>query len=112
MAVPFPSRRLQREARTVETMIRRYCRDHHGGASNLCSQCEELLAYARKRLRLCPFQEQKPTCSKCPIHCYAPEKGKQIKTVMRYSGPRMLLSHPILALLHILDGLRKPRPRN
>lgn len=112
MAVPFPSRRLQREARTVEAMIRRYCRDHHGGASNLCSQCEELLAYARKRLRLCPFQEQKPTCSKCPIHCYAPGKGEQIKTVMRYSGPRMLLSHPILALLHILDGLRKPRPRN
>ena len=112
MAISFPSRRLQREARTVEAMIRRYCRDHHGSTTNLCSQCEELLAYARKRLHLCPFQEHKPTCSKCPIHCYAPRKSTQIKSVMRYSGPRMLLSHPILALLHILDGLRKPHSRD
>jgi hypothetical protein len=112
MAIAFPSRRLQREARTVEAMIRRYCRDHHGGGSKLCSQCEELLAYARKRLHHCPFQEHKPTCSKCPNHCYSPGKGAQIKAVMRYSGPRMLSSHPFLALLHVLDGLRKPPPRD
>jgi hypothetical protein len=31
--------------------------------------------------------------------------------VMRYAGPRMLLSHPFLALLHLIDGLRKPRSR-
>lgn len=71
-----------------------------------------MLDYARKRLRLCPFQDKKPTCSKCSIHCYAPGKSEQIKAIMRYSGPRMLLSHPILALHHILDGLRKSRPRH
>jgi hypothetical protein len=26
---------------------------------------------------------------------------------MRYAGPRMLLRHPILAVRHIIDGLRK-----
>jgi hypothetical protein len=26
---------------------------------------------------------------------------------MRYAGPRMLLRHPLLAILHQLDGLRK-----
>jgi hypothetical protein len=26
---------------------------------------------------------------------------------MRYAGPRMLGRHPVLALLHKLDGLRK-----
>jgi hypothetical protein len=32
----------------------------------------------------------------------------QIQAVMRYAGRRMLLRHPILALLHVLDGMRKP----
>jgi hypothetical protein len=30
---------------------------------------------------------------------------------MRYAGPRMLLSHPILAILHLIDGLRA-RPKD
>jgi hypothetical protein len=30
---------------------------------------------------------------------------------MRYAGPRMLFSHPLLAFMHLLDGLRKPRSR-
>ena len=104
----FSSRRLQREARTVEVMIRQFCRDHHGGGSALCDECRELLAYARTRLRHCPFQEQKTTCGKCPVQCYAPGKRNQIKKVMQYAGPRMLFSRPILALLHLIDGLRKP----
>ncbi|WP_028318535.1 nitrous oxide-stimulated promoter family protein [Desulfobulbus elongatus] len=104
----FTSRRMQREARTVEALIRRYCRDHHNSAPELCEDCRQLLAYARKRLHHCPFQDRKPTCGKCPIHCYAPGKREQIRAVMRYSGRRLLLSHPVLALLHLLDGLRKP----
>ena len=35
----------------------------------------------------------------------------RIREVMRYAGPRMLLSHPLMALRHLLDGLRKPRSR-
>jgi len=31
---------------------------------------------------------------------------------MRASGPRMLFRHPLLAIRHLLDGLReKPLPR-
>lgn len=105
----FSSRRLQREARTVAAMIRRYCRDRHGSATELCADCRELLDYAHKRLRHCPFQEDKTTCGKCPVHCYTPEKRERIRAVMRYAGPRMLLSHPLMALLHLLDGLRRPR---
>jgi hypothetical protein len=26
---------------------------------------------------------------------------------MLYAGPRMLLSHPVLALLHLIDGRRE-----
>lgn len=101
------NKRMQREARTVEIMIHRYCRDHHA-TTTLCDTCRHLLDYARKRLSRCPFQERKPTCGKCPIHCYAPAKREQIRAVMRYAGPRLLRSHPLLAILHLLDGLRPP----
>lgn len=105
----FSSRRLRREARTVELLIGRYCRDQHGGPPQLCEPCRQLLAYAMHRLRHCPFQERKPTCGKCPIHCYAPDRRERIRAVMRHSGRLLLLSHPILALLHLTDGLRRPR---
>ena len=105
------SRRLQREAHTVAAMIRRYCRDRHHTTDGLCPECAKLLAYARRRLTRCPFQERKTTCGKCPVHCYAPAMRERIREVMRYAGPRMLFSHPLLALMHLLDGLRKPGPR-
>jgi len=33
---------------------------------------------------------------------------EQVREMMRYAGPRMLLKHPGYAILHILDGFRKP----
>lgn len=108
----LPSRRQKREARTVEAMIRRFCHDHHKTTQGLCAECEELLAYAHRRLARCPFQERKTTCAKCPVHCYTPAMRERIREVMRYSGPRMLLSHPLMAIRHLIDGLRKPRLRS
>jgi hypothetical protein len=111
MPLFFSSNRRKREAQTVAAMITRYCRDHHQTKGPLCSECEALLAYARKRLRNCPFQENKTTCGKCSVHCYSPNQRERILAVMRSSGPKMLFSHPVLALLHLLDGWRKPGPR-
>jgi len=31
---------------------------------------------------------------------------ERIRAVMRYAGPRMLWRHPLLALLHLADGLQ------
>ena len=112
MPLSVTSRRMQREARTVEAMIRLYCRDHHRLATVPCTECSELLAYALQRLHHCPFQEDKTTCAMCPVHCYAPQRRERIRAVMRYAGPRMLWSRPVLALWHLLDGLRKPASRN
>lgn len=103
----FTSRRMQREEATVTMMIHRYCRDKHTGTNELCSECQELLEYARKRLKHCPFQENKTTCGNCKVHCYKPGMRDKIKDVMRYVGPRMILSNPIMALQHVIDGLRK-----
>ena len=103
----FSSRRMQREAETIEAMIRIYCREQHHGGESLCAECGELLDYARRRLQKCPFQAGKTTCGKCPIHCYRPEQRERIREVMRFVGPRMPLHHPLLGLMHMVDGLRK-----
>jgi predicted amidophosphoribosyltransferase len=98
---------MQREAKTIETMMRIYCRGQHESQEALCAECRELLDYANLRLEKCPYQENKTTCAKCPIHCYKPEMRDQVRSVMRYAGPRMLYRHPILTLFHFLDGRRE-----
>ncbi|MDR9828631.1 nitrous oxide-stimulated promoter family protein [Vibrio sp. FNV 38] len=82
-------------------MLHLYCRQHHYGPS-LCEHCQSLLNYAEIRLDRCPYGQAKPACNQCPIHCYKPQPKQIMKAVMRYSGPRMLLHHPILAIRHLL----------
>jgi hypothetical protein len=105
--------RLARERLTIARMVDLYCRAHHPEhETGWCADCREFMNYADLRLRKCPYGEDKPTCANCPIHCYKPERREQARTIMRYAGPRMLLSHPLLAIAHQLDGLRKvPHPR-
>ena len=105
--------RLKRERHTIRVMIEIYCHDHHGHPRNspdtLCASCEALLAYANKRIDHCPFQSDKPTCAKCPIHCYKPDMREKVREVMRYSGPRMMRRHPLLSIFHLIDGITKKR---
>jgi hypothetical protein len=109
-------RRLRREERTIAVMVGMYCRDHHGAAGAaragdaLCADCAELLEYARRRLDACRFGADKPTCAKCPVHCYAPALRERVREVMRYSGPRMLARHPVLGVAHLVDGRRGAPP--
>jgi hypothetical protein len=100
------SRRIDRENATVAAMIRMYCRDTHG-SKELCLECSSLLDYARMRLEKCLFGEGKTTCTICPVHCYKPDMRERIRVVMRYAGPRMMYRHPLMAILHLIDGRRK-----
>ena len=101
------SRKLKREAETLTAMVGLYCHGNHGSdREQLCTECQDLLDYALFRLGKCPYGALKPTCAKCPIHCYEPDRRARIRTVMRYAGPRMLLHRPWQAILHLLDGLR------
>ena len=72
----------------------------------LCTDCLKLLEYAYKCLDKCPYKENKPICSACPIHCYSKEFREQIRTVMRYSGPRMIYHKPSVALRHFMKKLK------
>jgi hypothetical protein len=104
----FTHRRLSREWKTVSAMLRIYCRHHHHGET-ICGECEDLLSYVNLRLDRCRFGEEKPTCARCPVHCYQRDRRDRIKAVMIYAGPRMLREHPWLSLCHLLDGwLRRP----
>lgn len=103
------SGRLLRERVTVDKMIELYCRENHATRDALCAECAGLSEYAHQRLEKCVFGAEKPTCANCPVHCYKPEMREKVRVVMRYSGPRMLLHHPVLAMRHLLDG-RKAAP--
>lgn len=98
--------RLRREARTIERMIDLYCRQQHGRREGLCAECEALRDYALKRVGACRFGTAKPVCAKCKVHCYKPDMRERVRAVMRYSGPRMLLRHPYLAVMHLVDSAR------
>lgn len=94
--------RIEREKRVVEKMIRLYCRGKEGN-KELCDDCRALLSYAHARLSHCKFGNNKTSCKRCPIHCYKPNMRARMREVMRYSGPRMLLHHPIAAVRHIFE---------
>jgi hypothetical protein len=102
--------RLARELKTIRAMLRIYCRDHHAGGEPLCAECEQLAAYAEKRLAGCPYGEDKPTCANCRIHCYGPVQREQARVMMRYAGPRMMLRHPYLAFMHVVVDSKRPAP--
>lgn len=105
------------EKKRIPGMIRMYCRGNHGerrkeegvGRGEMCSNCRALAEYALFRLEKCPFKKNKEFCSYCKIHCYRPEYRAEMKEVMRYSGPRMIVSHPIFALSHVAAMIKHKR---
>lgn len=99
----------QREKETVALMIRLYCKQKHGTKQGLCSECQALNAYAVKRSDCCPFMETKTFCSNCRVHCYRPEMREKIRCVMRFSGPRMIFYHPIMAIRHVIESKKEKR---
>jgi len=128
------ARRLARERRTMYIMIELYCRSAHRASrkpdsstrgaqgagpaapagvlpeKGLCPECAALYAYASRRIERCRFGAEKPVCAKCPAHCYKPDMRETIRAVMRYAGPRMLVSHPILAVRHMLERAKRVPP--
>jgi len=103
------SGRIEREKDCIKKMLGIYCRDVHGTRGELCGDCRELLEYTGMRIDKCTFGPQKSTCAKCAIHCFKKDMRTRIKDVMRYAGPKMAYRHPVLSLMHYLDGFKKPQ---
>lgn len=98
-----------REKRVVALMIRLYCKKQHGTKKALCPECEALAQYAMLRSDRCPFMETKTFCTNCRVHCYKPEMRENIRQVMRFSGPRMIFYHPVLAVRHVIESKKEKK---
>ena len=100
----------ENEKKTVNEMIAMYCHgNHHTRKHELCAECEKLRDYAFGRIDSCPFMETKTFCTVCKVHCYEPRMREKIRTVMRYSGPRMIYVHPVMAVHHLTETVRQKR---
>ena len=98
-----------KELEVVELMIRLYCAKKHKCKDGLCAECNELLEYVKLRRSKCPWGDKKPFCSNCKIHCYKPDMRAKIKDVMKFSGPRMILYHPAIAVKHLIETKRQKK---
>ncbi|KAF0249083.1 MAG: hypothetical protein FD167_1507 [bacterium] len=99
--------RLERENKTIKAMIEIYCKKNHKSNIGSCSECRQIYDYASYRITRCPHKDNKPACTTCEIHCFSLKMKEEIKKIMRFSGPRMLIHHPILSLFHYIDKLKE-----
>lgn len=110
----------EKEKKLIPQMIKMYCCGRHKDRrkeqeithNELCSECRELCDYSLYRLEKCPFKENKEFCSFCKIHCYKPEMKEKVKKVMKYAGPRMIFSHPIFAVSHVVKMINYKKQIN
>lgn len=102
----------EQEKEVVTLMIRIYCKKKHNISKELCPECQKLKDYAVQRSDKCPFMETKTFCSNCKVHCYKPEMREKIRDVMRFSGPRMIFYHPIMAVRHVIESKKEKRRLN
>lgn len=90
-------------------MVQIYCDNHHRGQdkgdiarrgllqtldldkTRLCPECARLLTHGLVKLVNCPF-DPKPRCKHCPEPCYSDRYRDFVKTVMRYSGLKLIRS--------------------
>ncbi len=105
-AMSSKQNRLHREILTVDHMIGIFCTGSHDGEEGPCNHCRQLLEQVKKAVDLCPYKEDKPVCGRCATYCYDPAVAQQLHSVMHYAGPRMMVRHPVLAFLHLVDALR------
>ena len=106
----------QKEYKTVLLMIQIFCSHKHKTKAmklpeTLCPECKQLAEYVHTRIEKCIFIETKSFCSFCKIHCYKPEMREKIRTVMRFSGIRMIFYHPPLAIKHAILTIKESKKK-
>ncbi|HEY9551609.1 MAG TPA: nitrous oxide-stimulated promoter family protein [Prevotella sp.] len=99
--------KIEHEKRIVAQMILLYCK-HKLGCKELPQEYADLTVYCHRRLDNCRWKDRKPSCKRCPIHCYAPHKREQIRRIMRWAGPRMVLYMPMEFLRHVFHKAPTP----
>ena len=99
------SKKVDRSVKAFNIMVEIYCKNHHRCDDGVCEICSDLISHTLCNYKKCRFLPNKQPCSLCPANCYKPEMRAQIRKVMRYSGLRLFLTNPFLAIEHILHYL-------
>ncbi len=99
--------KIYKESEVVNLMIDLYYKNKVN--KDKVEEKEDLKKYCEFRLSKCPFKDNKLFCSNCKIHCYDKTHQDLIKKVMRYSGPRMMIYHPIVTIKHINETMKRKR---
>ena len=94
--------RIAHEKKTVELMIRLYCRKKEKNKI-LCTDCEELLRYAHARLDLCPFGDKKGACNELHGTLLQACPARTNATGNAFFRPRMLFYAPWQTIRHLLN---------
>lgn len=98
-----------KEKETVRKMFGLYCQKNHDtpAGKKLCPKCTALLATVMLKMNRCPYGITKPICEKCKIPCFGKKQTKDFLDIMQGSRTKMLLRHPIMAMRHRLNGMRR-----
>ena len=100
----------EKDLQTLEAMGAIYCRGNHGACTHdvagLCAACRETVEATLERTENCP-NGHKGNCEDCPIKCNRGEQRENIRAIMRYAAPRMLLRHPVMTAHYAYKKLRK-----
>ena len=89
------------DSEVIRWMINYYCKNNHKSAG-ICTECNDLLNYAIKRIVNCPHGLNKPACSSCEIHCYKDTYRVKIHEVMKFSGPWIFFKKPVYGIKYII----------
>ncbi len=92
--------------KTLHRMHMIYCKHNNHKVrldnNGLCQSCQNLLNYSLLKTSKCKHKEKGRLCSSCKNHCFSHEKRSQIRQLMRFSGPRLFLSNPILSIRYLI----------
>ncbi len=93
---------IEREKKTVELMIRLYCRKKEKIQFFVptVKSCSAMPTHVSTIVRL---ERRRVHAKECTVHCYKPVMRERMRQVMRFSGPRMLLYAPWQAIRHLLN---------
>ena len=109
------NRQQKSDIRLLGKFVQVYCAGKHGaivrepfalpgglGQRSLCPDCADFLRYAVARRMKCPLEEEKPTCKRCRIHCYARPQREKVREIMGYAGRRLIMRGRLDYLFHYL----------
>lgn len=91
------------EKNVIRLMIHLYYKKH----PSVDISENRITQYCHDKIDKCPMMKSKTFCSECKVHCYNDVMREHIRMIMRFSGPRMIFYHPILAMKHLYYQLKK-----